>query len=207
MRYLAMLFIASFLLFNGQQAFAYDNKDGEAVITFYGDTQGRKYYSSEFGCTDVERGLIFYITYPELNNGRIINDMDSVKISIPFGDIKIASKHKVILNNETSDRLAFTLGLNGEDNENEICLHGSFIITDKITGSTKKYSNALLCYSFNDNSIELNNDKKYQKGDIVITTTNGTMISLDASGVTLYKDDYKFNFGLDPVYCSIVPGI
>ena len=153
MRYLAMLFIASFMLFGGQQAFAYDNKDGEAVITFYGDTQGKKYYSSEFGCTGVERGLIFYVTYPEVTNGRILNDMDSVKISIPLGDIKIASKHKLILNNETPDRLAFTLGLFGEDNEKEICLYGSFIIIDKTTGSMKKYSNALLCYSYNDKSL------------------------------------------------------
>ena len=206
MRYLAMLFIASFMLFGGQQAFAYDNKDGEAVITFYGDTQGKKYYSSEFGCTGVERGLIFYVTYPEVTNGRILNDMDSVKISIPLGDIKIASKHKLILNNETPDRLAFTLGLFGEDNEKEICLHGSFIIIDKTTGSMKKYSNALLCYSFNDNSLELNSDKKYQNGDIVITTTNGTVISLDAGGITLCKDNYKFNFGLDPVYCGILSG-
>lgn len=206
MRYLAMLFIASFMLFGGQQAFAYDNKDGEAVITFYGDTQGKKYYSSEFGCTGVERGLIFYVTYPEVTNGRILNDMDSVKISIPLGDIKIASKHKLILNNETPDRLAFTLGLFGEDNEKEICLYGSFIIIDKTTGSMKKYSNALLCYSFNDNSLELNSDKKYQNGDIVITTTNGTVISLDAGGITLSKDNYKFNFGLDPVYCGILSG-
>ncbi len=206
MRYIAMLFITAFMLFGGQQAFAYDNKDGEAVITFYGDTQGKKYYSGEFGCTDVERGLIFYITYPDVTNERILNDMDSAKISIPLGDIKIASKHKLILNNETPDRLAFTLGLYGEDNAKEICVHGSFIIIDKTNGSNKKYSNALLCYSFNDISIEINNDKKYQKGDIVITTTNETIISLDDKGVILYKDGYQFSFGLDPVYCSIQRG-
>ncbi len=206
MRYLAMLFITAFMLFSGQQAFAYSYKDG-AVITFYGDTQGKKYYSGEFGCTGVERGLVFYIDYPDVANGRILNDMDSVKISIPLGDIKIASKHKLILDNETPDRLAFTLGLNGEDNEKEICLHGSFIIIDKINDSNKKYSNSLLSYSFNDNSIEINNDKKYQKGDIVITTTNGTFISLDASGVILYKAGCQFSFGLDPVYCSIPTGL
>ncbi len=207
MRYLAALFITSFMIFSGQNAFAYDNKDGNAVITFYGDTQGKKYYSSEFGCTGVERGLVFYINYPDVTNGRIINDMDSVKISIPFGDIKIASKHKVILNNESPERISFTLGLFGEDDGDGIGIDGSFIIIDKINGLAKKYSNALLYYSFNDNSLKVNSDKKYKKGDIVITTINGTIISIDNGGVILQKDNYKFSFGLNPVYCGIITGI
>ncbi len=205
MRYLAMLFITSFVLFSGQQAVAYDNKDGEAVITFFSDAQGKKYYSYEFGCTGVERGLIFYITYPDVTNGRILNDMDSAKISTLFGDIKIASKHKLILNNETPDRLAFTLGLFGEDNEKEIYLHGAFIIKDKNNKIIGKYHNKLLCYSFDKNTLEICGEetKIYNPMEVILTTTDGAVISINDGGAKLLKNNYELNFGLDPVNCAI----
>ena len=164
MHYLAGLLIAVSVLLSGTQAFAYDNKDGLAAVSYYDDPQQNVYYVDSI-CT--------------LNSDKIISaykyeNMDNTKITTAFGDIKIASLEKFIIDNKTAHRLEFEL-LN-----NNFVLSGAFIVksknNNKIIGSN---SNIRTMYFNSDTNKITFENKTYNKKDLVITTINGTTITVD----------------------------
>ena len=221
MNYLAGLLVAVSILLSGTQAFAYDTKDGKAVVTFYDDEIKDKLYSAEFGYVnpyDNESNLDDPTVYFRYETGEyiksVMSDADGAKISTGVGDIKISSIHKLILDNETPNRIEFHGVYNCKSRANKKLLGKSFVsISGHLTIKDKKTntklptnygsyipSHELLFIVFGTNTIDYCG-KSYNRKDIVISTMNGVIISVENDAIFLQKGKYKFKFYLNPVYC------
>ncbi len=220
MRYLTGLLIAVFVVLSGTLAFAYNNKYGLAEVTFYYDGKKDKLYSDTFGFNDsFGKDNPIFVTYrvfdkrigEETIKGTFLSHEKSqgnAKITTAFGDIKIASKHKIIFDNDTPNRLEFE-GVYNSNNavnkklngKNYVKISGKFLLKDKKTNTyIQKESMQRIIIIFGSDTIEYGSST-YNKKDIILSTMNGATISVEDDDIFLLKGKYKFKFNLNPVDC------
>ncbi len=214
MRYLTGLLIAVFVVLSGTLAFAYNNKDGKAEVTYYYDGKKDKLYSHEFRF-DKDRGNeLFFVYYvfdkrigEETTKGMFLS-LEDAKITTAFGDIKIVSKHKIVFDNDTPNKLKFE-GVYNSNNvvnkklngKNYVQISGKFLLKDKKTNTyIQKESMQSIIIIFGSDTIEYGSST-YNKKDIILSTMNGATISVEDDDIFLLKGKYKFKFNLNPVDC------
>ena len=189
MHYLAGLLIAVSVLLSGPQAFAYDSKNGLAAVSFYDDPQQKVYYTD-------------YINSP--NSMKLISSaagtasMDNTKITTVFGDIKIASRDKFIIDNKTTHRLEF------EELADGFNISGAFIVRNKSNNKELGSNSNVRVLHFNSDTNKVTfENKTYNKKNLILTTMNGAAISVDkytdgpdsdwdGYRITLRQDKYEF---------------
>lgn len=198
MKYLSGLLVAVFVILSGTLSFAADKKDGAAVVTLYDDPQKTEYCTNDIYATN---------GYRTINCGGVETTMDNAKISSVFGDITIADTDRLILNNETPNRLTFFIRFRPATEEGTLVISGAFILknkkSNKIIGDN---SNIRYLYFNNDGTVELSNDNnKYKINNLIITTMDGSAVSIaNNKNTPLYtiairKGQYelKTNIGLE----------
>lgn len=180
MHYLAGLLIAASVLLGGTQAFAFDTKDGAAVVTLYNDPQKTIHYINLIDCTRSERILGFHT---KGSQDSVFTTMDNVKIRTFFGELKVASRNILIINNETVNRLEFSIGEGnmhqGFYNEGHLILNGSFIVKDLRTGNTLGKNSNIRVLNFDQDCTIYFDNKKYSKNDVVVALADGTPINVE----------------------------
>ena len=201
MHYLAGLLIAVSVLLSGTQAFAYDNKNGHAALSFYDDPQQKVYYIDSINSPN---------SMKLLSSAAGNASMDNTKIATVFGDIKIASREKFIIDNKTTHRLEF------EELADGFNISGAFIVRNKSNNKELGSNSNVRVLHFNSDTNKVTfENKTYNKRSLIITTMNGAIISVDkyTDGVdsvfdgyriTLRQDKYEFTttMSIEGIWCQ-----